>query len=156
MWLALPSLSHAFVPVWVTDRSKCGGGKTVWPAKLYKSWDEILESRDKGEEEPRGPAPKRHQGGAHCTLKESAHQPHGCSSTWAGRGRTMNRELQMNRSRFFFVFFCFLRHKDIAATQEAIDHLTRFFLSSREKISQPGIEPPTSSLRFGYLSTIIQ
>ena len=30
------------------------------------------------------------------------------------------------------------------------------FLSSREEISQPGFEPPTSSLRFGYLSTFIQ
>ena len=30
------------------------------------------------------------------------------------------------------------------------------FTLSREEISQPGIEPPTSSLRFGYLSTIIQ
>ena len=30
------------------------------------------------------------------------------------------------------------------------------FMSSREEISQSGIEPPTSSSRFGYLSTIIQ
>ena len=30
------------------------------------------------------------------------------------------------------------------------------FLSTREEISQLGIEPPTSSLRVGYLSTIIQ
>ena len=30
------------------------------------------------------------------------------------------------------------------------------FLSSRKKISQLGIEPPTSSLRVGYLSTVIQ
>ena len=33
--------------------------------------------------------------------------------------------------------------------------LGKFFSSSREEISQPGIEPPTSSLRFGYVSTII-
>ena len=33
---------------------------------------------------------------------------------------------------------------------EAFDHLASF-MSSREKISQPGIKPPTSSLRFGYL-----
>ena len=35
-------------------------------------------------------------------------------------------------------------------------HANAKFLSSREEISQPGIEPPTSSLRFGYLSTIVQ
>ena len=33
-------------------------------------------------------------------------------------------------------------------------HVNARFLSSREEISQPGIEPPISSLRFGYLSTI--
>ena len=37
--------------------------------------------------------------------------------------------------------------------QEAVDHLASF-PSSREEISQPGFEPPTSSLRFGYPSTI--
>jgi hypothetical protein len=37
----------------------------------------------------------------------------------------------------------------------AVDHLTSI-LSSREEISQPRFEPPTSSLGFGYLSTIIQ
>ena len=36
--------------------------------------------------------------------------------------------------------------------QEAVDHLTSLS-SGREEISQPGIEPPTSSLGFGYLST---
>ena len=30
------------------------------------------------------------------------------------------------------------------------------FMSCREEISQPEIEPPTSSLRFTYLSTIVQ
>ena len=35
-------------------------------------------------------------------------------------------------------------------------HANAKFLSSREEISQPGIELPTFSLRFGYLSTIIQ
>ena len=39
--------------------------------------------------------------------------------------------------------------------REAIDHLASF-QSIREEISQPGIESPTSSLRFGCLSTIIQ
>ena len=39
----------------------------------------------------------------------------------------------------------------IAKAQEAIDHM-----ESREEISQLGMEPSTTSLRFGYLSTIIQ
>ena len=42
-----------------------------------------------------------------------------------------------------------------AKAHEADDHMASF-PSSREEILQPGIEPPTSSLRFGYLSTIIQ
>ena len=42
-----------------------------------------------------------------------------------------------------------------AKAQEAIDHLA-IFLSKREDISQLGFELPTSSLRFGYLSTIIR
>ena len=46
------------------------------------------------------------------------------------------------------------RHAN-AKAQEAINHLASF-LPSREEISRPGIELPTSSLRFGYLSTIIQ
>ena len=41
-----------------------------------------------------------------------------------------------------------------AKAQEVVDHLASF-PSSREEISQPGIELPTSSLRFGYFSTII-
>jgi hypothetical protein len=45
------------------------------------------------------------------------------------------------------------RHAN-AKAQEVVDHLASF-LSSREEISQPGIEPLISSLRFGYLSTII-
>ena len=55
-------------------------------------------------------------------------------------------------------FFIFLekegRHAN-AKAHEALDHLT-CFLSSREEILQPGIEPLPSSLKFGYLSTIIQ
>ena len=39
--------------------------------------------------------------------------------------------------------------------QEAIDHLASS-MSSREEISPLEIEPPTSSLTFAYLSTIIQ
>jgi hypothetical protein len=46
------------------------------------------------------------------------------------------------------------RHAN-AKAQEAVDHLASFS-SSREEISQPGVEPPTSCLGFWYLSTIIQ
>ena len=38
-----------------------------------------------------------------------------------------------------------------AKAQVVVNHLASF-LSSREEISQPGIGPSTSSLRFGYLS----
>jgi hypothetical protein len=45
---ALPSLSHKFIRVWVTDRQEQGWSwENCVSAKLYKSWDEIL---DKGEE----------------------------------------------------------------------------------------------------------
>jgi len=40
-----------------------------------------------------------------------------------------------------------------AKAQEAVDHLANF-PSGREEISQPGIKLPSSSLRFGYISTI--
>ena len=39
--------------------------------------------------------------------------------------------------------------------QEVVDHLASF-LSDRKEISQSVIKPPTSSLRFGNLSTIIR
>ena len=42
-----------------------------------------------------------------------------------------------------------------AKAHKVVDHRTSF-PSSREEISQPGIKLPASSLRFGYLSTIIQ
>jgi hypothetical protein len=42
-----------------------------------------------------------------------------------------------------------------AKAQDAIDHMASFS-SCREEISNPQIEPPTSSLGFGYLSTIIR
>ena len=42
-----------------------------------------------------------------------------------------------------------------AKAQEAVDHLANS-MSSREEILQLRIELPTSSFRFGYLSTIIQ
>ena len=42
-----------------------------------------------------------------------------------------------------------------AKAQDAIDHMASFS-SCREEISNPRIEPPTSSLGFGYLSTIIR
>ena len=41
-----------------------------------------------------------------------------------------------------------------ANAHELVDNLASFPLD-RERISQPGFEPPTSSLRFGYMSTII-
>ena len=43
----------------------------------------------------------------------------------------------------------------ITKAQEVVD-LLGSLLSSREMTSQLGIEPPTSSLRFGYLSIIIE
>ena len=55
---------------------------------------------------------------------------------------------------FLFLFEIEGRHAS-AKAQVVVDHLVRF-PSSREEISQPGIEPPTSSLRFGYLCTIIR
>ena len=55
---------------------------------------------------------------------------------------------------FICIFETECRQSNVEA-QEAVEH-TATFMSSKEEISQPGIEPPTSSLRFGYLSTIIQ
>ena len=53
----------------------------------------------------------------------------------------------------FFIFFETEGRHASAKAQEAVHHLASF-PSSREEISQPGFEPPTSSLRFGYPSTI--
>ena len=56
-----------------------------------------------------------------------------------------------------FFLFSFLEtegRQAIAKAQEAVDHLVSFY--QVEEISQWGIEPPTFSLRFGYLSTIIK
>jgi hypothetical protein len=56
---------------------------------------------------------------------------------------------------FLFSFFLERESRQAKAkAQEAIDHVASIS-SSREEISQPGFKPPTSSLRFGYLSTII-
>ena len=55
---------------------------------------------------------------------------------------------------FFFFFETEGRHAN-AKAQEVIGHLARF-PSSGEEISRMEIKLPTSSLRFGYLSTIIQ
>ena len=59
---------------------------------------------------------------------------------------------------YFYLFLLFFFETESrqasARADEAVDHLASF-LSSREEISHPGIKPPTSSLRFGYLSTII-
>ena len=51
---------------------------------------------------------------------------------------------------FIFIWFFFETkgRQDNTKAQEAVDHLTSFLLS-REEISQSGIEPPTSSFRFG-------
>ena len=58
---------------------------------------------------------------------------------------------------FFFLFYeTEGRQTSVKAQDERIDHLASFSTSSREEISQPGIEPPTSSLKFRYLSTTIQ
>jgi hypothetical protein len=50
--------------------------------------------------------------------------------------------------------YCYYYFFEIEGRQKAVDHLASF-PSDRKEISQPGIEPPTSSLRFKYLSTII-
>ena len=65
-----------------------------------------------------------------------------------------------NKFTSCLIMFSFLfveiegRHAN-AKAQETVDHLASF-MSSREEVSQLGIKPPTSSLRFEYLSTIIQ
>ena len=53
----------------------------------------------------------------------------------------------------FIIYLTEGRHASVEV-HEAVDHQTSF-MSSREEFSHPGIEPSTSSLRFGYLSTII-
>jgi hypothetical protein len=63
-----------------------------------------------------------------------------------------------NKHRNFCISFHFETEgqQTNAKAHETIDHLTSS-PSRREKISHPGIKPPTSSLRFGYyLSTIIR
>ena len=69
--------------------------------------------------------------------------------------------LNINRRFLLILFFiCFILFFEIegwhvnAKAREAIDHMVSF-PSDGEEISQPEIEPPTSSLRFGYLSCII-
>ena len=58
---------------------------------------------------------------------------------------------------YFAMILCFILFYETdgrqanAKAQEVVDHLTNF-LSSREETSQPGFEPPTSSI----VSTIIQ
>ena len=54
---------------------------------------------------------------------------------------------------FIFIFETECQHAN-AKAHEAVHRLASF-LSSREEMSQPGVEPPTTSLRFGYLSSII-
>jgi hypothetical protein len=64
---------------------------------------------------------------------------------------------------FLFCFFCFLFF--VFGVGQMVDmsgskHMTQLttwqvFSSGREEVSKPGIELPTSSLKFGYLSTTI-
>ena len=56
---------------------------------------------------------------------------------------------------FYFLKFEIEGWQAIVKAQEAVDHLTSFS-SSKEEILESGIEPPTSSLRFGNLSTILR
>ena len=60
--------------------------------------------------------------------------------------------------RGFLFLFHFLRQRDDMPMPKQKRQWTtwQYFLSSREEISHHIIELPTSSLRFGYLSTIIQ
>lgn len=55
----------------------------------------------------------------------------------------------------FFFFFKTKGGQARAKAQEIVDHLASS-PSNREEISRLGIKPPTSSLRFGYPSSIIQ
>ena len=57
-----------------------------------------------------------------------------------------------------FLIFNFLRQKANMPTPKHKRQLTTWqvFLSSRVEIPQLGIDSPTSSLKFGYLSTIIE
>ena len=57
---------------------------------------------------------------------------------------------------FLFFLICEIEGRHANAKEEEADNHMPRFLSSREEISQRGIEPPTSSLRFGYLSTVVQ
>lgn len=54
---------------------------------------------------------------------------------------------------FIYLLYLFFKRRPIG--QEVVDHIGSI-LSSREGISQPGTELPTSSIRFSYLSIIIQ
>ena len=60
-------------------------------------------------------------------------------------------------SLLFFYFLKIEQKIDMPTPEHrgAVDHQASF-LSSREEILQPGIEPLTSSLRFGHLSTTMQ
>ena len=61
-----------------------------------------------------------------------------------------------NQLDFYFISIFETKGRQAnARAQDAIDHLTSF-MSSREETSLLGVEPPTSSLRLGFLSTIIQ
>ena len=59
---------------------------------------------------------------------------------------------------FFFLLFFFLGYRRLTCQRQSTrgSWPPNNFPSSREEVSYPKFEPPTSSLRFGYFSTIIQ
>ena len=61
----------------------------------------------------------------------------------------------VNHVFLFILFFDTKAQQASAKAHKAVDHMANF-MSSRDEISQLGFELPTSSLRVGYLSTIIQ
>jgi hypothetical protein len=61
-----------------------------------------------------------------------------------------NLAVESSNDLFFNLFILTKGRQASTKAQEVVDHLARC-PSSREEISQPGIEPPTSSLRLGYL-----
>ena len=69
--------------------------------------------------------------------------------------KTSPLQAWLESNRFLFLLFETESRHVNARAREAVNHLASV-MWSREEISQSGIEPPTSSLRFGYLPTIIQ
>ena len=66
------------------------------------------------------------------------------------------QDLRRITNHFLFLFLFETEDRQgNAKAHDTVDHLTNF-LPSKHENSQLGIEPPTSSLRSGFLSTIIQ